>query len=342
MRRERVRRRAFDEAWKRVLESTFWEFMHFYFPGMAEMLDESQGYSFMDKELDQISPGGKGRRRRVDKLAKVHLKSREEVWLFIHVEVQAYKDQDFPLRMYIYHYRLFDRYQKPVASLAVLADNHSSFRPDHYQMEALGRTFVQFEFASCKLLDWKGKEEILKQDPSPFAVVTLASLQAFERGFTRRYQWKSLLTKLLYERGYSRQTIMDLYYFIDAVLVLPEDMERKLHEEIREYKEEKKMPYVTTAERIGMEKGIEKGIEQGIEQGIEKGIAKGIEKGERKRLRQDIIEVLEIRFGKAPDGIREKIEEIEDVASLSALHRKAVVVSSLEGFETEIQAGSWM
>jgi len=31
------------------------------------------------------------------------------------------------------------------------------------------------------------------------------------------------------------------------------------------------MPYISTAEKIGIEKGIEQGIEQGIETGIEKG-----------------------------------------------------------------------
>jgi hypothetical protein len=38
-------------------------------------------------------------------------------WVLIHVEVQTTRDAEFPLRMYVYHYRIFDRYNKPVASL---------------------------------------------------------------------------------------------------------------------------------------------------------------------------------------------------------------------------------
>ena len=34
--------------------------------------------------------------------------------------------------------------------------------------------------------------------------------------------------------------------------------------------EEKKMPYVTTAERLGIKKGFSQGLEQGVQQGMEK------------------------------------------------------------------------
>jgi len=35
--------------------------------------------------------------------------------------------------MYVYHYRLFDRYRKPVVSLAVLADLEAAWRPRTYR-----------------------------------------------------------------------------------------------------------------------------------------------------------------------------------------------------------------
>jgi predicted transposase/invertase (TIGR01784 family) len=36
--------------------------------------------------------------------------------------------------------------------------------------------------------------------------------------------------------------------------------------------ESKQMPYISTAEKLGIKKGIELGIEQGMERGIEQGI----------------------------------------------------------------------
>ena len=329
---EKVRERAFDDAWKRVLEGWFWKFMGFYFPDMAEMLDESGGLEFLDKELEAVVPEGKGRRRVVDKLAKVRLKGGEEARVLVHVEVQAYNDREFALRMYTYHYRLFDRYRKPVASLAVLADDDPGFRPSGFRAEALGRTFVRFDFPCRKILDWKGREEELRRDPDPFAVATLASLKAFESGFRSRYRWKRLLTRLLYDRGYDFRTVLDLYRFIDAVMVLPESMERELYREIREYEEERKMEYVTTAERIGIEKGQRIGIEKGEQIGIEK----GERIGGRRTLRRAVLEILEVRFGEVPARIAEEIERIEEIDSLSGLHRKALLVPSLEDFEAAL------
>jgi len=40
----------------------------------------------------------------------------------IHIEVQSDKDLDFPKRMYIYNYRIFDKSYRPVTSPAILAD----------------------------------------------------------------------------------------------------------------------------------------------------------------------------------------------------------------------------
>ena len=40
----------------------------------------------------------------------------------IHIEIQSDKDIDFPRRMYIYNYRIFDKRYLPVTSLAILAE----------------------------------------------------------------------------------------------------------------------------------------------------------------------------------------------------------------------------
>jgi len=42
--------------------------------------------------------------------------------VLIHIAVQGQADAEFPRRMYTYNYRLFDRYNRRVASLAVLGD----------------------------------------------------------------------------------------------------------------------------------------------------------------------------------------------------------------------------
>ncbi len=52
---------------------------------------------------------------------------------------------------------------------------------------------------------------------------------------------------------------------IHWVLILPEAFERSFWQELQEFEEERKVTYVTNAERFGFERGIEQGIEQGLQ-----------------------------------------------------------------------------
>ena len=56
----------------------------------------------------------------------------------MHIEVQSQRDIDFSRRMYTYNYRIFDRFDRNVASLAILADENPALRPDHYSYELWG------------------------------------------------------------------------------------------------------------------------------------------------------------------------------------------------------------
>ena len=60
----------------------------------------------LDKELQPIVRQSKQGRRYVDKLVKVWLQSGAERWLLFHVEVQTWKEGDFPKRMHVYNHRV--------------------------------------------------------------------------------------------------------------------------------------------------------------------------------------------------------------------------------------------
>jgi hypothetical protein len=75
----------------------------------------------------------------------------------------------------------------------------------------------------------------------------------------QRKAWKFRLTRGLYEKGYDRQEILDLYRFIDWILTLPEAVEREFWQELQVFEEERKMTYVTNVERFGIEKGVIQG-----------------------------------------------------------------------------------
>jgi Domain of unknown function (DUF4351) len=111
------------------------------------------------------------------------------------------------------------------------------------------------------LLDWRDRMDELESSDNPFATVVIAHLKVIEtkNNVDQRKAWKFRLTRGLYEKGYDRQEILDLYRFIDWILALPKAVEREFWQELQVFEEERKMTYVTNVERFGIEKGVMQG-----------------------------------------------------------------------------------
>ena len=133
-----------DSPWKDALEWYFAEFMALLFPDFETEIDWSRGYSFLDKELQQVSADANSGRRYADKLVNVFARGGSETWVLIHVEVQGEAQEEFAARMYTYQYRLRDRYGVDMVSLAVLADTAPSFRPSSYRYSRWGNSSLPF------------------------------------------------------------------------------------------------------------------------------------------------------------------------------------------------------
>jgi len=310
-------RSKYDEGWKETIRSFFPQFLSFFFPSIAQHIDSSKGFEFLDKELGRISRKGLAGRR-VDTLVKAYLKDGKEQWLLIHIEVQGYPQEEFSKRMYVYNYRIFDRYNRDVVSLAVLTDEDDRFRPGPYQF-GIGDFHLEMTYPVVKLLDYRERWEDLERNLNPFSVVVMAHLKSQEtrRKTQERYNWKLRLTRMLYERGYSRDEVLGLYRFIDMVIRLPEELEELYHEEIAREEEVKGMPYITTAERIGIRKGIQQGMLEDA--------------------REMVLEALEERFGDVPGDVEEKVKGIEEREILKQLLRHAIRCDSLEEFRERLK-----
>ncbi len=194
----------FDSPWKEALDFYFEAFLALLFPEVHLEIDWSRPYESLDKEFQQIVRDAEVGRRYVDKLVKVWTKDGVERWILIHVEVQTTREGEFPERMYVYNYRIFDRYNKPVASLAVLADEEAKWRPNEYWSSLFGcETGIRFPVV--KLLDFAQHEAALEADANPFAKVVLAHLksQQTQGDPSDRRAWKLRLVRCLYEQGFS-------------------------------------------------------------------------------------------------------------------------------------------
>ena len=133
---------------------------------------------------------------------------------------------------------------------------------------------------------------------------------------TQKKQWKIQLVKSLYRRGWDRAIISELFRFIDWVITLPKWLEQIFWEEVKEFEKELTVQYVTTGERIG------------------------IEKGALNNAREAVIEALEIHLEiTAPTEIINAVNQISDSSKLKELHKKAIKSATLDEFVSYLQNG---
>ncbi|MGC9385487.1 MAG: hypothetical protein ACP5D0_00955, partial [Hydrogenovibrio sp.] len=248
-----------DSPWKEALERRFPEFLSLLFPKVFQQIDWQQPISFLDKELQQIFPQSHNGRTYADKLIQVAFKNGDTHWVLIHVEIQGEPEKNFAKRMFRYYYRIQDKYNQDVISLAVLSDNHPNFRPSCYEF-ALSGCKIRFDFPMVKLLDWQDNLEILLNSENVFALIVAAQLQAKRLNQPRqRLEAKIQLIRLLYQRGYSREEVIELFRFIDWMIRLPDNLEILFKRTLDQIEEEQQMAYVTSVERLAMQEGKQEG-----------------------------------------------------------------------------------
>jgi predicted transposase YdaD len=305
----------YDNPWKETLDCYFELFLSFFFPRVHSEVDWARGHVSLDKELRKILKEGEMGQREADMLVKVWLRGGQEVWILIHVEIQSQEDPLFPQRMFVYNYRAFDRFNRMVLSLAILGDDRPTWRPDRFSY-GIGGCSVEIRFPIVKLLDYANDWAALEANPNPFATVVMAHLKALEtrKDPGRRRTWKLELVKRLYEKGHKAEEVRRLFKFIDWIMTLPQELENAFWHDVEKIEEEKRMPFITSVERIGIAKGMEIGLNEGLQKGLQKGIAA----------------LLKARFGKASSKVLGKIRKIHEVQTLEELLDAAESATTLE------------
>ena len=122
--------------------------------------------------------------------------------------------------------------------------------------------------------------------------------------------------------GFSTKDILSLYRLVDWLMMLPEDMTKKFTQDLIAYEEEKKMPYITSAERIGIEKGRGEGRDEGM----------------IFNAREMVLEALDARFSTdTPADIKQQIQALNNKIMLKRLHRTAIQSKDIDDFRKALE-----
>ena len=111
----------------------------------------------------------------------------------------------------------------------------SDWRPTRFRSSLWG-CVAGLEFPAVKLLDYAAQDEVLERDVNPFATVVQAHLKTLQtrQDPEARQVWKLRLVRSLYERGFLRENVQQLFRFIDWLMELPEDLDEQFWRDVQQ------------------------------------------------------------------------------------------------------------
>jgi hypothetical protein len=272
---------------------------------------------FKDKQAFTDWPAGD--RREMDLVAAVPVADPAEpaALVLIHVEIEAEARSGMNLRVWQYYMQLRLRHGLPVVSILV---NLRGGRPGVHRA-VLTEGFEKpaaalFNFRTLSLSGCRAKDYLSRPEPLAWALAAL-----MRPGRWSRAEQKIECLRRIAAAELEANSRFLLGNWVETYLQLDE---RGLaeYERLRglEANREVMAMEMTWAEQMEVEY-TQKGIEKGIEKGLEKGIA---------ALHRVVLRQLSQRFGAVPDRVRQKVEAIGSVDSLSELAEKVLEVRSID------------
>ncbi|MDF2937538.1 MAG: transposase [Paenibacillaceae bacterium] len=258
-----------DSLYKELLRTFFKEFMELFYPETAVHIDFN-AVEFLSEEVVVDIVGGT--KKRLDILVKTRLKH-EHAFILVHQEPQAYYQEEFPERMFIYTARLYEKYRLRVLPIAIISHRRHSTEPDGFGWGLPNLEVLRFRYHRLQLrkLDW---EDYVHSD-NPVAAALLSSMGYNEEEKVRlKLEFIRMMTRLQLDPA--RMELLAVFF--DSYLPLTKEEEQQVWQEAEHLYGIggiEVMEWKTHFERYAKEEGKEEGIREGIEQGIEKGIEKG-------------------------------------------------------------------
>jgi hypothetical protein len=309
----------FDGAWKEALERYLEPFLALCFPQAHGDIDWTTPPQFLDTELQQVAPDEPQGRQHVDKLVRIFRRGGDDAWVLVHVEVQSQRDRDFAQRMFRYHARLYDRYQRQVVSLAVLGDEEANWQPDRFRYGLWGCELA-LTFPVVKLLAFDATA--LRDEPNIFAMVILLHRDAQDTRHDPQERMRRKVThyRRMLQRGHQADDVRALLRLMDRLLRLGSPLVQQARDAMKRVEEEFAVSYITSFEEIG------------------------IEQGRHQELARSILRTLRVRFGaEAADSAAPRLQPLS-LTQLDALAEAALMVPSLDALlanlnEIEVEHG---
>ena len=226
------------------------------------------------------------------------------LWL---VEFQEDKAKFSIYKLLRYTTDLMEAHPHALVIPTVLFTDRTNWRKDvvrKLQTKLNDRLFLHFEYVFFKLFDFNARDYYNINNPVVKILLPKMNYKKDERIEVIRHAYSGLFQL-------ASRMLFDKYVdFIDVYAQISEQEQKSLYHEIIQHKETAML-----AQYI-RDKGMQQGMQQGIIQNT----------------KENIIEALELRFGKISSEIIDKINRTNDPEKLKELHKKAIQVKEIDHF----------
>jgi len=177
----------YDAAWKELLEHQLPPAMAFLFPRAHAEIDWREEWVSEEQELRPLTGDSETGTRHADKLFKARTLAGDDNLL--HVEVQGQPRTAFGRRVYVYGYRVDDRFGLPADHLVILTDDDPDWLPTEYAV-VLRYSELRLKFEPVKLR-YAGREEWLLGHENLVGCSCRRTCGRARRWTTRRGGWSA-------------------------------------------------------------------------------------------------------------------------------------------------------
>jgi hypothetical protein len=253
----------FDNNWKEAIENHVYEAVAFLMPDLYPEIDTTQTPVFLEQEMRNLKRKTlKGRKRIIDKLIKVWLKTGEERWLLIHIEIESSDKEGFGKRMYIYFARAYDKYDVAIVALALFVGEKIPPNHDHFRESNYGTTLA---YGYNAYIVAAQNEEALLASDNIFALYILANLYSIKTkdDMERRLELKKKMFELATERNIPLEKINSLFTFVFEIMALP-IKEAKKYDKFTELKFKEMTDTTFQKNRLKTQKAIVDSMSKGF------------------------------------------------------------------------------
>ncbi len=288
-----------DQIFKNLIKNFFKEFMELFLPDAAKAINFRR-ITFLEKEYFTDASGGK--RKQMDLVVRAGLKGGGEEFILVHTEFESSRKNIFPERMCEYFFQLYLRHKKPIIPIAVFADDQKWKKPlpDTYEIGFKGEVYNKFRYRQIKLKNLDYRKFLRTKNPLAYALMA-------KMGYSRKQmiQAKSDFWRLIAgARKVNPARRHLLIEFVETYMQLNRQEQKrfdKIINEQKEYQEAKKM--ITVYEKRGKQEGLLEGKQEGLIEGKQ----------------DDLLLLMEKKFGKLSQSIKNKIRKINSVKKLDSL-----------------------